>query len=78
MQTKLTLDIENDLIHEIETVAKEKNKSISQLVIDYFQELAQQKKQKSLLPVTQSLIGILQNSQIDESDYKQYLEDKYL
>jgi hypothetical protein len=29
MQTKLTLDIENDLIHEIETVAKEKNKSIS-------------------------------------------------
>jgi hypothetical protein len=78
MPTKLILDVENDLIHEIESYAKEKNKSISQLVIEYFQELAQQKKEKTSLPITQSLIGVLQNSQINESDYKQHLEDKYL
>jgi hypothetical protein len=63
---------------KLKQLPKKKNKSISQLVIDYFQELAQQKKQKTLLPITQSLIGVLQNSQIDEMDYKQHLEDEYL
>jgi hypothetical protein len=78
MHTKLELDVDDDLIREIETYAKEKNKTISQLVVDYFQELAQQKKVKLVPPVTQSLIGILQNGEIDAEDYKQHLMDKYL
>ena len=42
MQTKLTLDVEDedDLIQQIKAYARERNKSISQLVTDYFQELA--------------------------------------
>ena len=40
MQTKLTLDLEDDLIQQIKAYAHERNKSISQLVTDYFQELA--------------------------------------
>ncbi|WP_019865351.1 DUF6364 family protein [Methylovulum miyakonense] len=78
MHTKLTLDIEDDLIHQVEAYAKTKNKSVSDIVIDYFQELTQQKQANPLLPITQSLLGILQHCEVDETDYKQYLKDKYL
>ncbi|MDD5273843.1 MAG: hypothetical protein PHU14_14145 [Methylovulum sp.] len=30
------------------------------------------------LPVTQSFIGVLAGSNLDEGDYKKHLEDKYL
>ena len=33
---------------------------------------------KGHLPVTQSFIGLLAGSNLDESDYKKHLEDKYL
>lgn len=78
MHTKLTLEIEDQLIREIEAYAKEKNKLVSQIVADYFQELVQHKKSNPIPPVTQSLIGILQNSPVDTDDYKQHLQDKYL
>lgn len=78
MNTKLTLDVEDELIRQIEAYAKEKNKSISQIIIEYFQELTQQKKSNLAPPVTQSLIGILQHCEVNEGDYKQYLKDKYL
>jgi S-ribosylhomocysteine lyase LuxS involved in autoinducer biosynthesis len=78
MQTKVTLDVEDDLIQQIKVYAHERNKSISQIVTDYFQELARQNKNNPIPPVTQSLIGILQNHHINEDDYKQHLKDKYL
>ena len=70
MQTKLTLDVDDDLIQQIKAYARERNKSISQIVTDYFQELARQNKNNPIPPVTQSLIGILQNHHINEDDYK--------
>jgi hypothetical protein len=33
---------------------------------------------KGHLPLTQSFIGVLMGAHFDESDYKKYLEDKYL
>ena len=33
---------------------------------------------KGHLPLTQSFIGVLAGSNLDESDYKKHLEDKYL
>lgn len=77
MQIKLTLEIEDQLIHEMEAYAKEKNKAISQIVTDYFQELTEHANMP-VPPVTQSLIGILKNKAIDTADYKQHLQDKYL
>lgn len=59
-----------------------------QELIDFYQFLVEKytKKQKSAkphtlqkhTPITQSLIGILQNNSVNERDYKQHLEDKYL
>lgn len=75
MQSNLTLQIEEELIQQIETYAKNQNKSLSQLVSDYFQRVI---KQDVIPPRTKSLIGILQNSNLDKDDYKQHLQDKYL
>lgn len=35
-------------------------------------------EQEIIPPITKSLIGIMAGSGLDESDYKRYLEDKYL
>ena len=35
-------------------------------------------EKKPLAPATQSLLGIMKGTSIDEDDYKQHLEDKYL
>lgn len=78
MYTKLTLEIEDQLIREIEAYAKEKNKLVSQIIAEYFQELVRHKKSNPIPPATQSLIGILQNSHVDTDNYKQHLQDKYL
>jgi hypothetical protein len=78
MQTKLTLRLEDSLIHNAKDYAKQHEKSLSQLVADYFQILTQQSKDVEIPPITQSLIGVLNDSHIDEEDYKKHLEEKYL
>ena len=40
--------------------------------------MIKEKNIKGHLPTTQSLMGLLQGSNLDESDYKKHLEDKYL
>ena len=79
MQTKLTLRLEEDLINQAKEYAAIEGKSISKIVADYFSLLVQQNKEpdSKLPPITKSLIGIL-SPPIDESDYQDYLEEKYL
>jgi len=78
MQTKLTLRLEDSLIQQAKDYAKEHDKSLSQVVADYFQILTQQTEKPVISPVTKSLIGVLDSSDIDQKDYKKYLEEKYL
>ena len=78
MQTKLTLRLDESLIQQAKIYAKQHEKSLSQMVADYFQALNQPSQPIKNAPITQSLIGILEESALDESDYKRHLEDKYL
>lgn len=78
MQTKLTLRVEDSLIQQAKDYAKKNDKSLSQIVADYFRALTESKKLLENAPITQSLIGVLSETKIDESDYKKHLEDKYL
>ena len=80
MQTKLTLRLDDQLIEQAKSYAAQAGKSVSQIVSDYFKLLTVEKI-KSVspsTPITQSLRGLLRESQIDEKDYKKYLEDKHL
>jgi hypothetical protein len=78
MQTKLTLRLEEELIQQAKEYAKQQNKSLSQIVGDYFRMLSRQTESSPLPPITQSLTGILKGHRIDKDDYKHYLRGKYL
>ncbi len=78
MQTKLTLRVEDSLIEQAKNYAKQNDKSLSQIVADYFRALTENNQKLENAPITQSLIGVLSASDVDEEDYKKHLEDKYL
>ena len=80
MNAKLTLRLEEELIKSAKNHANIIGKSVSQMVADYFYLLDKKtsKNPIKLTPVVKSLKGSLKNTDIDEDDYKSYLEDKYL
>ena len=79
MNTKLTLRLNRELIETAKKFSREKNKSLSRLVSDFFEMIQKEKKgsQEQLPPTVRSLKGILKNSQLKKDDYKKYLEKKY-
>lgn len=80
MQTKLTLRLEDELINKAKLVAQQRGKSLSRLVAEYFKHITSKEliSEKDLPPIVKSLSGSLADSNIDETDYKKYLEGKYL
>ena len=80
MQTKLTLRLEEELIEQAKAYAAHAGKSVSQLVADYFKQLTTgpSKPLPQSPPVTQSLRGLLRGAQLEEEEYKKYLEKKHL
>ncbi len=80
MKIKLTLRLDDSLIKRAKKRAKQKGTSVSQMVADYFAliEAEQTSSIEELPPITASLAGILKNADIQEKDYKAYLEDKHL
>ena len=80
MQTKLTLRLEKQLIELAKEYASNQGKSVSKMVADYFILLneTQDTQGIEISPIVKSLKGSLGKKQVDESDYKNYLEEKYL
>ncbi|ACO04783.1 MAG TPA: antitoxin [Persephonella sp.] len=77
MKTKLTLRMEKDVIEKIKEVSKEKGISVSKLIENFFKTLTKE-EEENLTPTVKKLKGILKNKEIDEDEYRKYLEDKYL
>ena len=80
MQTKLTLRLEDQLIEQAKSYAAQAGKSVSQIVADYFKMLTSEKTEltSASASITQSLRGLLRESNLDEKDYQKYLEEKHL
>ncbi|GAB6042481.1 DUF6364 family protein [Endothiovibrio diazotrophicus] len=76
MQSKLTLRLDESLIRQAKVYAKQHDKSLSQVVSDYFQLLTKGVESPGVPPITQSLIGVIKD--VDEEDYERHLEEKYL
>ncbi len=83
MNTKLTLTIEQEIIKRAKNYAKEKNRSLSDIIENYLKMLTkEEQKQKSikLSPVVESLKGYFKMPK--NMDYKKELgsrlEEKYL
>ncbi len=82
MKSKLTLRMDADLIESAKRFAHGSGKSVSQLVADYFLLLemdrtaAREPPQPG--PIVASLRGSLGGADVDETDYRRYLEEKHL
>ena len=78
MQTKLTLRLEAQLIERAKAYARRRGTSLSQMVADYFALLDHAEQGEHLAPLTRSLRGALRGADVDEDEYRQYLEKKHL
>jgi hypothetical protein len=81
MQAKLTLKLEEELIKGAKEYAKSQQKSLSQIVSEFFPVLNSRrvgKKHVSPGPVTSKLVGSLKGANLTEDDYKDHLIRKYL
>lgn len=75
-KTKLTLTIERDVIERARRFSERNDISISALVTRFLEGLEPGDGDASHSPIVQSLIGVAKGA--DESDYRGYLERKYL
>lgn len=84
MNTKLTLSIEKDVIERAKSYAKEKNRSLSDIIENYLKMLTEKepnsKENNHLNPLVESLKGSFKMPK--DMDYKKELgkriEEKYL
>lgn len=80
MITKLTLRMDEKLIESAKEYSAKTGKSVSRIVADLFEIIKNEKivREESLTPTVKSLKGILKGKQLDETEYRKYLEDKFL
>ena len=81
MNTKLTLRLDEKLIHIAKEYSAKSGKSVSKMVADYFSLVEgkeEKKKPSQISPLVASLKGSLKKGKTSEADYKKYIEDKYL
>jgi len=79
MDTKLTLKLDQGVIEQAKTFAKEKNTSLSKLIENYLSLLVEQKAIPDVTPLVKSLSGIvsLPENFDQRSAYQKHLVDKY-
>jgi hypothetical protein len=80
MYTKLTLNLNKNIIEGAKNYAKSNNVSLSRLIGNYLNSLTKKdKKEIEISPLVKSLTGVIPNE--DEADYKKsyhdYLTKKY-
>ena len=81
MNTKLTLRLNETLIHNTKVYAKKEGKSLSQIVSEYFKVIGDKTsniRELKLKPITSKLYGYLKGSVLSKNDYKKHIERKYL
>ena len=79
MQTKLTLRLDEALIRRAKAYGRKSGKSVSRIVADFFATLGEPVAPRDLeiTPKVRSLIGALGDAEAAESEYREYLEQKF-
>lgn len=80
MNTKLTLNLNKDIIESAKDYAKENSVSLSKLIENYLNSLTKkQNKEVKVSPLVESLTGIIpsETEQKSNDEYYEYLNKKY-
>ena len=80
MNTKLTLRLDDNLVESAKRYSVKTGKSVSRIVADLFAIIDNEiiEKEFEITPTVKTLRGALRKTNIDEMDYQDYLEEKYL
>ena len=80
MQAKLTLRVEETLIRKAKRLAKLRGTSVSRIFGDFISTQSNELPSDELPPITSSMLGVIRKGRadVDEDDYRKYLEDKHL
>ena len=76
MKTKLTLRLDKNVIEKAKKYSLKRGESVSQIVEKFFKTILSENEE--ITPTVKKLKGLLKNSQVEETDYKKFLEKKYL
>ena len=80
MDTKLTLNVDKDIVEKAKLYAKSHKISLSQLIESYLASLISKKSEKiEITPLVKSLSGVIElDKDFDyKSSYTEYLIEKY-
>lgn len=79
MNTKLTLNLDKDVIEHAKSYAKSNNVSLSNLIENYLDALTKRSdKTSQISPLVESLTGVIPSGNYDDREnYKGYLSEKY-
>ena len=79
MNTKLTLNLDKEIIEEAKNYAKSQSVSLSKLIENYLNSLTRASKNKlAVSPLVESLTGIIPADYDEKEDYRNYIDQKYL
>jgi len=78
MNTKLTLNIDKEIIDEAKIYAKSHSVSLSKLIENYLNSLTRpSNKKSSVSPLVESLTGIIPSDFDERKEYRNYIDNKY-
>jgi ribosome recycling factor len=79
MNTKLTLNLDKNIIKSAKEYAKNRKVSLSQLIENYLNSLTKKEdKDIKVSPLVESLTGVIPNENKDyKTEYYDYLSQKY-
>jgi hypothetical protein len=78
MNTKLTLNLDKEIIFEAKNYAKNHKVSLSKLIENYLNSLTKESKRNSTVsPLVESLTGIIPNDFDEKKEYREYIDKKY-
>lgn len=78
MNTKLTLNLNKDIIEEAKAYAKQNKVSLSGLIENYLHSLKRKSEETEVSPLVESLTGVMEPISEDyKKDYTDYLAEKY-
>ena len=79
MNTKLTLNLDKEIIEEAKTYAKSQSVSLSKLIENYLNSLTRtSKKDSAVSSLVESLTGIIPADYDEKEHYRNYIDQKYL
>lgn len=78
MNTKLTLNLNKDIIEEAKIYANSHGVSLSKLIENYLHSLNRKSKNENLVtPLVESLTGIIPSDINERIEYREYIDKKY-